>query len=125
MLYPLLNVALLVFHTALILFNLFGYLHHKTRKLNLFTLLLTGFSWFVLGIFYGWGYCALTDWHYQVLHHLGYTHLPASYISYLLSLAGISIKQNIVDIFTVASYFIALSLSIITNFSNKFKTVVL
>jgi len=31
------------------------------------SLLLTAFSWFVLGIWYGWGYCVCTDWHYMVL----------------------------------------------------------
>jgi len=45
----------------------------KTRKANLILLLLTGLSWFGLGIFYGWGYCPLTDWHWKVLRELGET----------------------------------------------------
>lgn len=73
-----------VFHSSLILFNLFGWIWKKTRKAHLITISLTLLSWGLLGIWYGWGYCPLTDWHWQVLEKLGKTDLPNSYISYLL-----------------------------------------
>ncbi|MCF1749688.1 DUF2784 domain-containing protein [Mariniradius sediminis] len=73
-----------VFHSSLILFNLFGWIWKKTRKAHLITISLTLLSWGFLGIWYGWGYCPLTDWHWQVLEKLGKTNLPNSYISYLL-----------------------------------------
>jgi hypothetical protein len=66
-----LDVFFLVFHASLILFNLFGWMFRKTRVWNLVTLLLTGLSWTLLGIFYGFGYCPFTDWHFQVLEELG------------------------------------------------------
>ncbi|MCK5838377.1 MAG: DUF2784 family protein, partial [Bacteroidales bacterium] len=69
--FKLADTFFIIFHTALTLFNLFGWIWQKTRKLNLIILLLTGFSWFGLGIFYGIGYCPLTDWHYRVLRKMG------------------------------------------------------
>ena len=88
-----LDIFFLVFHSLLILFNLFGWMWKKTRRLNLITLLLTGFSWVGLGLFYGWGYCFLTDWHWQVLKKAGELNLPDSYVQYLLNrILGIEIS---------------------------------
>lgn len=78
------NYFFYALHTVLILFNLLGWLFQKTRKLHLITLLITFASWFILGIWKGWGYCFLTDWHYSVLKKLGEHELPASYISFLV-----------------------------------------
>ena len=52
-----LNFFFYIFHTALILFNCFGWIVPKFSRWHLASLLLTAFSWFVLGIWYGWGYC--------------------------------------------------------------------
>ena len=54
--YQLLNIFFFVFHTLLMLFNCFGWAWKKTRPWNLVTLLLTAGSWFIVGIWYGWGY---------------------------------------------------------------------
>ncbi|TVR84309.1 MAG: DUF2784 family protein [Saprospirales bacterium] len=106
----------LLFHTSLIFFNLFGWVIQSLRVWNLVTLLLTALSWFGLGIFYGIGYCPLTDWHWTVLQELGHTHLPASYVQYLFErLIGWSITPLTADYLTVSSFFMALVLSIILN----------
>ena len=104
------------FHTALIIFNLFGWIHPKTRKLNLITLLLTGVSWFILGIFYGIGYCPLTDWHFKILEKLGETNLPNSYITYLVArLTGYNFKEALIDRITLAGFLVALVISVFLN----------
>jgi|TARA_R110000851_G_scaffold61470_1_gene141666 hypothetical protein len=77
------NTFFFVFHTALIIFNLFGWMFAHTRKLNLISLLITFGSWVLLGIWQGWGYCFLTDWHYEVLRRMGQNSLPGSYIAFL------------------------------------------
>ncbi|MGZ8511472.1 MAG: DUF2784 family protein, partial [Chitinophagaceae bacterium] len=59
--YQFLNIFFFVFHTVFTLFNMVGWIFPRTRKLHLITLSITAFSWFVLGIWYGWGYCACTD----------------------------------------------------------------
>ncbi len=109
-----------IFHSVLIIFNLFGWIWKKTRKINLITLVLTGLSWFVLGIFYGIGYCPLTDWHFNVLRNLGNHNLPNSYIKYLIDrIFNCDINANFVDTATAIGYFLALTLSIFVNFRKK------
>ena len=78
------NYFFYAFHSLLILFNLFGWLYPKTRKLNLISLLVTFASWGILGFWKGWGYCFLTDWHYDILRQLGHNDMPSSYIAFLV-----------------------------------------
>ncbi len=112
-----LDIFFVVFHTLLIFFNLFGWIIRSLRKANLIVLLLTGGSWFILGIFYGIGFCPLTEFHWQVLHKLGQYNMPDSYISYLIErFTGFLPDPKITDIFTFVLYFIALVISIIMNF---------
>ena len=108
------------FHTALILFNLFGWIFKSTRKLHLAVILLTFASWFILGIWYGWGYCPITDWHWAVLRELGYWQLPPSYVGYLIErIIGLRINYLVVDILTFGLAFIALGLSVKVNFFER------
>ncbi len=103
------DVFFVVFHSALILFNLFGWIVPRLRKAHLVCVLLTGGSWFVLGLFYGIGYCPLTDWHWQVLMKMGETGLPASYVQYILErITGISISARTADLATVIGWGMAL-----------------
>lgn len=114
------NIFFFVFHTVFILFNLFGWLFRKTRFLNLITLVITFLSWGVLGIWKGWGYCFLTDWHYSVLRKLGETDLPSSYIAFLVeSLSGWLPDADLVNTLTVGLALLALVASIIVNFRKK------
>lgn len=105
-----------MFHGGLTLFNLLGWIAPKTRVANLVTLLLTGGSWFILGIFYGIGYCPLTDWHWQVLRSLGETDLPRSYITYVIQrVAGLRVAGGTVELWTGILFFAALALSVVLN----------
>jgi hypothetical protein len=117
MIYRFLDIFFVIFHSALILFNLFGWIWKKTRIANLVTLLLTGGSWLVLGLIVGTlGYCPLTDWHFSVLEKLGKTGLPYSYVKYLADrLTGLSFDPALVDKFTLYSFLVALVLSIYLN----------
>jgi len=115
-LYTFLDYFFIVFHTLLILFNIFGWIWKKTRKFNLVLLLLTGLSWTVLGIFYGFGYCPLTEWHFNVLRKLGESNLPNSYIKYLVDrISGWDISANTVDLSTLIVFLAALSISFAIN----------
>jgi len=114
--YQFLNYFFIVFHTLLILFNSFGYIWKKTRKWNLFTLFLTTLSWFVLGIWYGWGFCLCTEWHWQVREHLGYGYPSDSYTHFLAQLlTSHNFDQHMVDIVTAAMYGISVVLSVWLN----------
>lgn len=114
------NYFFYVFHTILILFNLFGWLVPKWRKPNLFTLLITFASWFLLGIWKGWGYCFLTDWHYQILYKLGETDLPNSYIAFLIQkLTGWMPGAALTDGLTIGLALLALICSVYVNIKNR------
>jgi hypothetical protein len=115
-----LDIFFTVFHTCLIVFNLFGWLWKYIRKINLITLLLTGSSWFILGLFYGIGYCPLTEWHWEILKKLGYNDLPDSYISFLSArLTGINVDQKLAVTMTLIFYFLALGCSVFVNFFHR------
>ncbi len=108
---------LFVFHFLFIFFNLTGWIWKKTRILHLISILLTLASWFLLGIFYGWGYCPLTDWHWAVLREMGRYGLPNSYVSYLIErVTGYSLPDTLVDGVTVFAALAALALSLWYNF---------
>ena len=114
--YALLDKIFLVIHSFIIIFILLGWIYKKTRVENLIMILITAFSWFILGIWYGFGYCFCTHWHYQVRMKLGYFDMPPSYVKFLIdTLTGMDIKAKFVDIFTFTFFFLALIASIIIN----------
>lgn len=120
MLYKFLDVFFLIFHLLLVVFVLTGWIWRKTRKWHLVVVLLVLASWFILGVWYGIGYCPLTDWHWQVLANLGHTGLPSSYIGYLVErFTGFAADPFWVDTVTVSGAVSALVLSIIGNFRDK------
>src|SRR5688572_11811823 len=124
--YKIADYFFFIFHVILIFFNLFGWIPRKLRKWNLISLCLTAFSWFVLGIFFGFGYCFLTDWHWQVREKLGYTNPYNSYIHFLVeTLFDVQVSATLVDWFTGILFGAAVIMSIVTNFRhfrNKKKT---
>ncbi|OQA01417.1 MAG: hypothetical protein BWY70_00395 [Bacteroidetes bacterium ADurb.Bin408] len=105
-----------IFHLAFSIFNLFGWIFRKTRRLNLYLLLITAFSWFVLGIKYGFGYCPLTDLHWKVLHHLKVYDLPYSYVKFVIDrFFGTNLNDRVVDNVVVGLFFLALGFSLYFN----------
>ncbi len=114
--YVYLDKFFFAFHSTLIVLILFGWAWKKTRLLNLAVILLTAFSWFVLGIWYGYGYCPSTDWHWQVRAKLGIRDMPASYTKFLVdSFTGWDVDQRIVDICTLSLLVAALAASLYAN----------
>lgn len=114
--YQFLNIFFFVFHTIFTLFNIIGWIFPKTRRLHLITMTLTAFSWFVLGIWYGWGYCFCTHWHWSVREKLGYYDHSNSYIHFLiLKLTGIDFNPQLVEITTLIVFLVSFALSIWLN----------
>jgi hypothetical protein len=94
----LLDKAFFVLHTMLLAFNMVGWAWRRTRSPHLIALGLTAFSWFVLGAYYGWGYCLCTDWHLQVRRQLGYPGVESSYVQLLASeLFGATMSRTTSD----------------------------
>ncbi len=114
--YRLLDILFVVFHTLLVGFNMLGWAWRRTRRLHLITISATLLSWFGLGVAYGWGYCPLTDWHWDVKRALGETGLPASWMKYYLDLVtGLDWSAALVDGLVIGSALAALMLSVVLN----------
>ena len=110
------DVFFIGFHTSLILFNVFGWLVPRWRFANFISLSLTAFSWFILGIWFGWGYCVCTDWHWQIREMLGYHNTSSSYIHFLiLELTNIDIREKLVDLYTAVVFVTAFLISFYLN----------
>ena len=115
-----LDLFFVAFHTVLIVFSLFGWIVPRLRRANLVVLLLIAGSWLGLGIFYGIGFCPLTEWHWRVLRALGQHDLPRSYTQYLLQrLLGISVTSTVVDWLTALSAAAALVISLALNIRDR------
>jgi hypothetical protein len=111
-----------VIHLLFIIFVLTGWMVYRWRRIHLAAVLLIVFSWFFLGIWYGWGFCPLTEWHWQILRRAGQWNLPSSYVAYLVQrTTGMNVQGNWIDILTGTLAFAALVLSVWVNFFRKRK----
>jgi hypothetical protein len=116
----LLDILLTLAHFVLIGFNLLGWIWQKTRKAHLITVAATAFSWFVLGIWFGWGYCPITHWQWQVKKKLGETDLPNSFIKYYADkIGGKDIDPSVVDTATLFTFLAVILLTVYLNFLRK------
>ncbi len=107
-----LNIAFFVFHGAWIAFNCLGWIWKRTRRWQLATITLTALSWFGLGIWYGWGYCPCTDWHWTIRARLGYVD-PPSYIQVLIrQLIGLELTTSSANALAVSVLIVSAGLGI-------------
>ena len=114
-----LDKFLIIFHTLLILFIVFGWIWRKARCIHLIIVILTAFSWLILGIWYGLGYCPLTDWHWHLRQKLGYQTMPASYIKFLADmLTGKNWNATLIDTLTGLIFSFVFVISITLYFIN-------
>lgn len=112
-------------HLIIIGFNLFAWIFPATRRTHLYGVAITLGCWLILGIWYGIGYCPVTDWQWEVKTRLGEQHLPASFVKYYADkLFGKDIDDTLIDIFTVGSFAAAIACSIYFNFFKKDKSKV-
>ncbi|MBL6448681.1 DUF2784 domain-containing protein [Fulvivirga sp. 29W222] len=110
------DIAFTIFHIGITLFNLFGWFFYELRRLHLLSVLITLMSWLLLGLFYGFGYCFLTDWHWDVKRKLGETGLPSSFVKYYLDmLFNADIPASLVDSITVVGLVAAVVMTVLKN----------
>lgn len=115
-----LNILLTLAHLLVIGFNLLGWIWKSTRKLHLILAGVTLACWLLLGIWYGIGYCPLTDWQWHVKESLGERNLPASFIKYAADkITGHNISALLIDYITGITFGLAIVASVYMNF---FKT---
>lgn len=113
------DIVFYFLHLAVIGFNLTGWIWKKTLSLHLIVAGLTLASWLILGIWYGFGYCFLTDWHWQIKRKLGETGLPNSFVTYFFHSMGVPISPLTADILTVCAFTIAIGISVYRNVTHR------
>lgn len=115
-----LDIFFSILHLALIGFNLFAWIWPQARKAHLITIACTAASWFILGIWFGWGYCPITDWQWQVKEKLGETNLPNSFIKYFADkITGRNLNPTVVDTCTITLFAAATLISAYVNFFSR------
>lgn len=78
------NTWLHILHLVIILFVMTGWLFSVSRPFHLAFILLVLSCWFILGRWFGYGYCPVTDWQWKLKAHFGKDRPDASYIRYVL-----------------------------------------
>jgi len=112
-----LDILLSIVHLAIVGFNVIGWMFKKTRKAHFISIVLTTSSWFLLGIWFGMGYCPFTDWQWQVKEKLGERNLPSNFIEYFAEkFTGIDFDARFVNNMIAISFGIVALLSIYVNF---------
>lgn len=112
-----LDFFLTIAHLSIILFNLFGWIPKRTRKIHLVSLALTAASWFILGIWYGMGYCPLTEWQWRVKEQLGERNLPNNFVEYFLEkMLHRDFSSAFVEMLITVCFALAVMFSLFVNF---------
>ncbi|MBL7698464.1 MAG: DUF2784 domain-containing protein [Chitinophagaceae bacterium] len=116
----LLDIFLTVVHLAVIIFNLFAWIPKSTRRANFVLIVITSASWFLLGIWFGMGYCPITDWQWSVKERLGERNLPGNFVEYFAEkLSGRDFDPGFVDLLTGICFLLAAIASVYANFFKK------
>lgn len=115
-----LDFLLTILHLIIIFFNLLGWVFKKTRRVHFWFAMVTLACWTILGIWFGLGYCPITDWQWSIKVRLGEQNLPASFIKYFADkVTGKSINADLIDALTLGLFLIAITCSIKFNFFNQ------
>lgn len=115
-----LDILLTIVHLTIILFNLFGWAFRSTRKLHFVFIVLTAASWFILGIWYGMGYCPVTEWQWNVKERLGENNLPSNFIEYFAEkITGYNFSGQLVNTVIGVCFAVAALLSVYVNFIRR------
>lgn len=118
------DICLTIFHIGLILFFILGWICKRTRKVHYLLVIIIATSWFLLGLFYGFGYCFLTDIHWRVKMLLNEENLPISFIKYILDkITGKDFNEIWVDYITLAVFICVLIISTFLYIKDKRKKI--
>lgn len=116
------DLFFLIFHTVWTLFTISGWIFPRTRKIHLIALGLTAFSWFILGIWYGIGFCFCTQWHWEVRKLLGRPIRSHSYIHFLIrEITGWNPDPRMVDVLVMTIFVLTVIFTVCVNFRDYLK----
>jgi len=122
--YQILDILFFIFHSAIVFFNVFGWIHKSTRKYHLIVLGITLFSWCILGIWYGFGYCVCTDWQFQIREKMGIYDESYHYIHFLiLVVTGVDTDIDLVSDLTYLVFGSAIFMTLVVNLKPYFSSL--
>ena len=99
------DITLTVFHLIFIVFVLIGWFFKKLRLIHFYSVLVVAISWFVLGLYYGFGYCPITDCHWRIKEMRGEYNLPYSFIEYIIEKpTGLDVSTDLVNYATLGLF---------------------
>lgn len=108
--------AFWIFHTALVGFNVFGWMWPKVRRWNLICLGLTAASWLIMGMWKGVGYCVCTDLHFQVREALGIRDGASSYLQLMaFKFSGWWPSTELVNLVAGTVFLVSVVASVVLN----------
>ncbi len=103
-------------HVIVIVFTLFGWAWRVTRPANLILILLTLGSWYILGHWFGEGYCPLTDWHWKVRRKMGISEISDSYVKLVFDrVTGKSLDPRMINDLTLVLTLVSGTVSLVMN----------
>jgi len=115
------NIFFHLIHLAIVFFFLFGWLSSKTLLAHFLLSILILFSWSGLGIFYGFGYCLVTDIQWKIKKRMGQEPYTEYYIKYMLDkLTGLDLNSHTVNAITTYTFFIILLMSTVLILNRQF-----
>lgn len=115
-----LDFILTILHLIIIGFNLLGWIWEATRRLHFWFAMVTLGCWIILGIWFGIGYCPITDWQWNVKTQLGEQNLPNSFIKYYADqFTNSNINPDLIDVLTLLFFLVAIACSVKLNFFRK------
>jgi hypothetical protein len=116
-----LNIFFHFVHLAIVFFFLFGWLSSKTLLAHFILSILILLSWSGLGVFYGFGYCLVTDIQWKIKKRMGQEPYTEYYIKYMLDkLTGLDLNSHTVNAITTAAFFIILLFSTVLILNRQF-----
>ena len=111
------DIFLTIVHLSIIGFNLFGWIPKIARKAHFISIVLTAASWLLLGIWFGLGYCPITDWQWEVKARLGERDIPGNFIEYFAEkITGSDFSSTLVNRAVGFCFIVVALVSIYVNF---------
>jgi hypothetical protein len=102
----LLNIIFHLIHLSIIIFFLFGWMFERLRFAHFILSLLILLSWCGLGIFFGFGYCLVTDIQWKIKKLLKEEPNTEFYVKYMVDkLTGLNTNPGFVNGMTTCIYF--------------------
>lgn len=115
----LLNIFFHIMHLSIIFFFLFGWLFITTQEAHFVLAVFILASWYGLGIYFGFGYCLVTDLQWKIKKLLGQAPPTEFYVKYMIDkITGLDTNPTIINGLTTSIYFAILILSVFIKAKN-------